>query len=107
MVSLLSLVAVGAIVFSSGSGESMGTHEIRMGAVLSLTGQGATDAEEMRRGIELARTDLAKRGIAVDVVYEDDATDPKRTVAAFEKLARVDQVDFVVGPTWSFLGDAA
>jgi branched-chain amino acid transport system substrate-binding protein len=43
----------------------------------------------------------------VTVVYEDDGTDTKKTGSAFEKLASVDKVDFIIGPTWSFLGDAA
>lgn len=106
VVSALVLV-LGVATALSVTGETQQTSQVRMGAVLSLTGQGAVDAEEMRRGIELARSDLAVRGVIVDVVYEDDGTDTKSTVAAFEKLASVDQVDFVVGPTWSFLGDAA
>lgn len=80
---------------------------IKVGAPLALTGTAATDALNIKRGIDLAKEDLLKQGIKVEVIYEDDGTDPKKTVSAVTKLIDIDKVDFLIGPTWSFLTDAS
>ncbi|MFA7302565.1 MAG: ABC transporter substrate-binding protein [Candidatus Paceibacterota bacterium] len=99
------LVILG-ITFGSNR-EPENTQAIKIGAPLGLTGSSAVDALSIKRGIDLAVTDLSKKGVVIDVVYEDDGTDPKRTVSAVTKLINVDKVDFLIGPTWSFLTDAA
>jgi branched-chain amino acid transport system substrate-binding protein len=102
----IALVAVvgGAVYLTQPVQQTKG---IKIGALLSITGSAASDAEQIKRGIDMAKADLATRGVNVDIVIEDDGTDAKKTVSAFEKLATVDTVDFIIGPTWSFLGDAA
>ena len=54
---------------------------VKVGAVLALTGYAAIDGGNIKDGIELAKTDLQKEGITLNVEYYDDATDPKQTVA--------------------------
>lgn len=80
---------------------------IRIGAVLSLTGDAAADSLNIKRGIELAKSDLAKQGIAVDITYQDDQTDPKQTVSALQYLLATSHPEAIIGPTWSFLESAA
>jgi branched-chain amino acid transport system substrate-binding protein len=79
---------------------------LKIGAVLSLTGYGAADSENIKNGLELAKEDLAKKGLGVDIEYQDDATDPKQTVSAIQFLA-AKHPDALVGPIWSYLVDSA
>lgn len=103
----VAVVALGAIIVLAGAGGGTQTDRIVIGAPLSLTGAAATDALNIKRGLELARADLVDRGIDVEIIYEDDATIPARTIGAVQKLITINNVDVVVGPTWSFLASAA
>jgi branched-chain amino acid transport system substrate-binding protein len=80
---------------------------IQIGAVLSLTGMAAIDGQNIKDGIEFAKKQLAKDGIKLEVVYEDDGTEPIRTVSAINKLSDIDKVTAIIGPTWSFLSSSA
>lgn len=79
---------------------------VKIGAVLALTGPAASYGEEARNGIELAAFEInANGGIngkRVEVLYQDDQTDPKQSVTAFTKLADVDHVSGMIGGTWDF-----
>lgn len=81
--------------------------EIVIGAVLSETGMASIDGNNIKSGIEFAREELTKKGVKVKVVYEDDQTNPKNTVTAIQKLVDINHPQALIGPTWSFLADAA
>lgn len=81
--------------------------EIVIGAVLSETGMASIDGNNIKSGIEFAREELEKKGIKVRVVYEDDQTNPKNTVTAIQKLVDINHPQALIGPTWSFLAEAA
>lgn len=98
------LVALAGITLS---GPDASDEAIVLGAVLSLSGSAAFDGESIKNGIDLAVFDLHNQGVAVDVIYEDDETNPKATVNAVQKLTSFDKPKAIIGPTWSFLGDAA
>ena len=80
---------------------------IKIAAVLGLTGYAAEDSLGVKRGIDLAVADLAAKGIAVHVDYQDDKTDPKQTVSAVQYLISTDKPAAIIGPIWSYLEDAA
>lgn len=105
IVGIVVVVILAYVGFGSNK-KSTNAQIIKIGAPLALTGTAATDALNIKRGVELAQEDLIKQGVKVEVIYEDDGTDPKRTVTAVSKLINVDKVDFLIGPTWSFLTDA-
>ncbi|WP_410015521.1 ABC transporter substrate-binding protein [Sodalis sp. C49] len=75
--------------------------DIKLGAILPLTGTSASIGEDQRRGIELAVEKLnAKGGVAgqkLDVVVEDSAGSPVTGLNAVRKLTQVDKVPLVVG----------
>ncbi len=105
-VGVLVLVALGAFVGLSQKAPTS-KEAITIGAVLSLSGDAASDGLSIKRGLELAVEDLAEKGIEVRVVYQDDKTDPKQTISAIEYLVATEHPQALVGPTWSFLEDAA
>lgn len=75
--------------------------EIRIGAVLPLTGGAGKYGEDAKLGIELAVVEKnAKGGVNgkfVKVVFEDDQSSPQQTVSAFKKVTTVDRVPVVIG----------
>ena len=102
---LIPIVVVIIIIISNR--EKTSNYDIVIGAPLSLTGGAAVDGQNIKRGIDLAVADLAQKGLKIRVVYEDDNTDPKRTVSAIDKMMSLDKPDALIGPTWSFLAEAA
>lgn len=91
-------------VKSKGS-EQISSAPIRIGAALSLTGMASQDGEAIKNGLEMARTDLKNKGVNVEIVYQDDKTEPKDTVSAINALGAMG-VDAIIGPTWSYLADS-
>jgi branched-chain amino acid transport system substrate-binding protein len=84
---------------------------IKIGAVLPLTGVGASYGEPQKNAIYMAVSEInAAGGIngrTLQVIYEDDQTNPKGSVSAVQKLNSVDQVVAIIGPAWDSLANAA
>ncbi len=99
----VAVVAVVALAIVATKHQTGPTEAIRIGAVLGLTGDAAQDGLSIKRGIELAKADLAKEGIVVEIEYQDDKTDPKQTVSALQYLLSTNRPQAIIGPTWSFL----
>ncbi len=79
---------------------------IKIGVINSMTGPEAPIGENLTNGIKLAQEDLKKKGIAVDLVWEDDTGKPQIAMSAMEKLATRDRVAGVVGPYTSACANA-
>lgn len=76
--------------------------EIKIGAIIPLTGGFATYGEPVRDGMLLAVEEINNAGGIIGgkikLVIEDDAGDPKTSVNVFTKLATTDKVPVVLGP---------
>jgi len=76
--------------------------EIRIGAILPLTGDAAKYGKASKQGIELGLQQINSSGgihkKKLEIIYEDDQADPKLGVSAFEKLITVNKVPAVIGP---------
>ena len=71
------------------------TESIKIGALLSLSGSGATYGQNARNAINLALEDIATEdvnGKKIEVIFEDSKSDPKDGVSGFQKLATQDRV---------------
>lgn len=103
------VIATGAY-FLNGKGASSemvtANKTVNVGAVLALTGYAAIDGGNIKDGIELAKADLKKEGIDLNVEYYDDATDPKKTVTGVSYM-NGKGVKTIFGPTWSYQISAA
>ena len=79
---------------------------VKIGFINSITGPEAPIGENLSNGVTLAQEDLAKKGIKVDLVKEDDTGKPQISMSAMEKLATRDNVAGVVGPYTSACANA-
>ncbi len=70
---------------------------VKLGVINSMTGPEAPIGENLTNGIKLALEDLKKKGVDVQVVWEDDTGKPQIGLSALEKLATRDNVAGVVG----------
>ncbi len=78
---------------------------LKIGAVLSLTRDAANNGAAIQKGMTLAIEELRSHGWTIDVNFQDDATNPTKTVSSVQFLLARDYRLFV-GPTWSFLINA-
>ena len=74
---------------------------VRIGAILPLTGGGASFGVPLRQGIDLAVEEInASGGIngrRLEVIFEDSQGDARIGVSAFNKLTMMDKVPMVLG----------
>jgi len=79
--------------------------EIKIGAILILTGPDAKAGQSAKRGIDMAVNEVNERGgindKSVKIIYEDDQGDPSKAVSVLMKLINVDKVPAIIGPMWS------
>jgi len=68
---------------------------IKIGAILPLTGATAQYGESLRDGMELAKEELVKKGLNLEIYYEDSAGDPKQAVSAYQNL-KLKDIDIIV-----------
>ncbi len=75
--------------------------EIRIGAILPLTGNMAKFGESFKRGIDLALEEINNaggiQGKKLLVIYEDDGGEGKQAISAFRKLIALDKVQSIIG----------
>jgi len=78
----------------------------KIGVINSMSGPEAPIGENITNGIKLAEEDLKKKGLNLQLVWEDDTGKPQISMSAMEKLATRDNVVGVVGPYTSACSNA-
>jgi branched-chain amino acid transport system substrate-binding protein len=85
------------------AGSTAGKESVKIGAILSLTGTYAGLGAPEKQAIELEVKRIndagGVNGRPIEVVIEDDATDPQKAVAAATKLIDQDKVVAILGAT--------
>jgi branched-chain amino acid transport system substrate-binding protein len=79
------------------------TEPIKIGVVVGLTGFMSYDAPDCLKGVQL-RLEEANNQVAgrpIELIVEDNASDPVVAVEKTKKLVEVDKVDVVLGPLFS------
>jgi len=91
-------VAIG--FFLTGMGPTWAQESYRIGGTIPLTGKVASFGAYTHRGVEMALQDLAQKGWVkgrkIEVIWEDNEYEPRKAVSAFNKLAFMDKVNFLV-----------
>jgi len=98
---ILAIIVIGVVVYTPSAIQPTTSNEIKIGAILPLTGDAAKYGEDAKNGIDLAASELnAAGGIngnKIQVIYEDDQATPSQSVAAIQKLIAVDKVPVIIG----------
>ena len=72
----------------------------RIGGTIPLTGKVASFGAYTFRGVEMALNDLAQKGWIkgkkIEVIWEDNEYEPRKAIAAFNKLVSMDKVNFII-----------
>lgn len=101
---MISILIASLMVFSFGCAKKE-EKEIKIGAILPLTGDAAIYGQELKNGIDLALDEINTRGgikgKLIKVIYEDDAGDAKGGVAAINKLIKIEKVPVIIGGAMS------
>jgi branched-chain amino acid transport system substrate-binding protein len=104
---LLIVTSFIALCSSSLAADSSQDNPIRIGAIYGFTGVASVWSDQARRGIELARDEVNQsggiNGKKLEVLFEDSGTSAQKAVVAFNKLAKIDRVDAIVGDIFSFV----
>ncbi len=90
---------ISTMLFLNGS-NSWAQASYRIGGNIPLTGKVASFGAYTHRGVEMALQDLADKGWVkgkkIEVIWEDNEYEPRKAVSAFNKLAFMDKVNFIV-----------
>lgn len=92
------IIAIAGYVVAPQSQHPQKQSVVRIGVLVPLTGKFANYGEDIRNALELAKRDFkSKRGISLELIYEDSAADPKAAIPAAMKLIEIDKVAFIIG----------
>ena len=92
---ILPLLLLTAAAFPA---STQAAEDIKIGAILPLTGGAASYGEWMRNGMNIAIDEIGKKWTdrKLIVIYEDSKSNPKDAVTAMNKLMSADKVDAVM-----------
>jgi len=96
------LVAMMVLPFMFWGCQNFKNDIIKIGVIISETGSAAEYGKWTKNGLELALAEINKHSKKkIRLIYEDDATDARRAIAAFNKLVDIDNVNIMIGPLTS------
>jgi len=108
LITILCLVVISVLFVIAPWGckkEDPQTKEIKIGAILPLTGDNAVYGVAIKNGIELGIAEINKnggiRGKKTTVLFEDDRAEPSQTISAYKKLTQVNRVPLILGGVFS------
>ena len=95
-------MALAGLCLLLGVSVSQAAEPIRVGVTASLTGAYAKLGQDQLSGIRMWADDINARGALlgrkVEIVHYDDASDPEKSAALYERLITQDKVDLLLGP---------
>ena len=83
------------------TGQAVEQHTLKIGVVGTLTGVGAYHGQQELKGLQLAAEKLQNEGVHITFIAEDSKAKPADAVTAVQKLIHADNVDFIIGDSWS------
>lgn len=99
---IILIVAVGGYFAFNKKEQPSDQGPIKIASLLSLTGGASAWGENAKKGIELATEEINNQGgingRQINMIYEDTASDPKRTVSVFQLATDVEHVTAIIGP---------
>ena len=93
-------ISVAFLVILSGGCAKKDEKEIKIGAILPLTGSAALLGTETKEGMDIAIEEINRKGgmngQTIKVIYLDSMNDPKEGISAFRILTEIDKVPVVI-----------
>ena len=73
---------------------------IKIGALLTLSGDAAAWGENAQNGVDLAVDEFRQDNPdkQIEILYEDTGGETKKAVSSYQKLVNIDKVDAIIGP---------
>ncbi|MBI4171032.1 MAG: penicillin-binding protein activator [Candidatus Aenigmarchaeota archaeon] len=95
IVVVILIVLATTIILLQPTGQATGKKEVKVGAILSLTGDYSIFGNALRQGLEIAKEELNERSdIQYRLIVEDDGNvEVRKAVEAGRKLIDIDNVD--------------
>lgn len=104
---LSTIVILAWLLISCSSGQDK---TIKIGATFPLTGDNASYGEHLKNAIEIKKDEINSHGgiggKMIDVIYQDDANDPKQSVSNLQRFASIDHTPAVIGSAGSNCSEA-
>lgn len=101
----LAQIGVMLLMLGFAAGCSKKDGEVRVGAILPLTGDAASYGQALKAGMDLALEEINNNGGVggrdLVVIYEDGQGEPSKSVSAITKLINSDRVPIVIGDMFS------
>lgn len=94
------LAVASVVIAGSLAGCSSSSGSVKIGAILDLSGPGATLGQATKAALTAAVADFSGKGLTLTLEVKDSGSDPARAEAAIEAL-KGDGVSIVVGPQTS------
>jgi len=106
---ILAIALITACTNTANIGKVTETEEtIKIGAILPITGKGDYVGEDWKTGILLAQEEINSQGginnRELEIIIEDDSTDPNKAVSAFHKLVSINKVNIILTGMTSVTG---
>lgn len=99
-VTVILVLVVIAVSVSKNETKNASFGTIKIGALLSLTGEGSAWGENAKKGIEMAVSEfrIKNKDNLIEIIYEDTHGDPKTAITGYRKLVDLDRVSIIIGP---------
>ncbi len=101
---IITIVIVGGIIFyfsyNKHNGISKGV--VKIGVINPMTGPFAVYGKPVQEGMIMAQNEINNsggiNGSNIQLIFEDDAGNPTKTISSINKLISVDRVSVIIGP---------
>jgi branched-chain amino acid transport system substrate-binding protein len=102
------IILLGILSFGIAGRENTERNSIKIGALLTLSGESAVYGEGARQGIELAieEYNASHPDKKIEIIYEDTQGEARETVSSYQKLINIDRVDGILGPLFQTQANA-
>jgi branched-chain amino acid transport system substrate-binding protein len=96
----LAMTVVPIVVLAAGCNQKPSAPTLRIGAIFPLSGSAAQYGDWGKKGAELAKDEINKKGgvggVPIEIVYEDTQAQPSQAVSATNKLIDLNKVSAIL-----------
>ena len=92
-------LGLGLILLVTGCQQRVEVQKLKVGILLPLTGPSANQGQDALNAIHMKLDELGgSEKAGIDIVVEDEKSNPAQAMGAFQKLTDVDKVPVIIGP---------